>query len=112
MQAHHHISGIEGDRRIPAACFDLRARRRDEVEAVSKLLENEYGAGEEVALAVDLRANILADRRPPDIARIYMRGGVPLCVELFFEMEPFGKTFRVLWLGHTSTVYGTARPCA
>ena len=56
------------DANEPTPLFLLRRCRDDEVEAVSELFEDDDGAGKQVALAVDLGADVLTDRGPPDVA--------------------------------------------
>lgn len=62
---------------------------------MAELLEDNDGAGEHGALAIDLRSYILAYARPPHVAFGDERGLVLVVVQSLFEANPFEKALHM-----------------
>ncbi len=58
---------------------------------MGELLEDDDGAREQAALAVDLGAHVLADRGPPDVASRDEWRRLSAVMQFLFEADPLEK---------------------
>ena len=72
----------------------LCGRGDDEIEGMRELLVDDDRPGKQIALAIDLVADILADSCPPYIALGHQRRRVLYVVEFLLQAEPYGKTLH------------------
>jgi hypothetical protein len=78
----------------PRTRFWLRGRGNNKIEAVRKFLEDNHRPRKLVVLAVDLRADVLADARPPNVPLRDQRRLVRsprLCVWKMVIRNPLGS---------------------
>lgn len=65
METRDHRSSVLPERHEPSPLPFLRRRRHHEIESVRQLLEDNDRPREQLALAINFRADVLADARPP-----------------------------------------------
>lgn len=95
MQGSDHLAVGLAERDIPRANLGLGGRRYHEVEAVRELLEDNDRPRETATLAVNLRADILADGSPPDITDRDKGRRLGPAMKFLLEADPLEKAVHM-----------------